>query len=58
LGTTQSTFDAGVKAWEDSEECKKLRGSLMTNTIPDKITKIVAFVCCTISGRKTTKRDA
>lgn len=50
LEATQEAFDAGIKAWEDSDECKRIKAALMTSTIPDKITKVVAFACCTMAG--------
>lgn len=50
LEATQEAFDAGIKTWEDSEECKRITAALMASTIPDRITKVVAFACCTMSG--------
>lgn len=43
-------FRSGLKAWEDSEECKKLTNALMTNPFPDKVTKIIAFACGSMPG--------
>lgn len=48
----QGAFDAGVKAWEGSEECKRITAALLASTIPDKITKVIAFACCTVSSHE------
>lgn len=50
MEATQEALNAGVKAWINSEECKSITAALMASTIPDKITKIIAFACCTWSG--------
>lgn len=52
LKATREAFDAGVKTWENSEDYKKITAALMASTIPDKITKVIAFACCTMSGRE------
>lgn len=48
LEATKKGFDTGVKAWQDSEECRKLTSALMEHTTPDKMTKLVAFACGTM----------
>lgn len=53
----QETFDAGVKVWEESEECKALRSFLDSTPLP-KVTNIVAFACSTISGEKDRRLGA
>lgn len=50
LETFQMAFRGGVKAWKDSRECKKLTDALMIHTIPDKVTKIIAFACGPMPG--------
>lgn len=46
---TQEAFDAGVKAWEVGDECKRLVAALMPSALPEKITKVVAFACSSLS---------
>lgn len=43
-------FRSGVKAWKDSEDCKRLTHALAINTFPDQITKIIAFACGSMPG--------
>ncbi|KAG6364190.1 hypothetical protein INS49_005788 [Diaporthe citri] len=50
MKATREALDAGVKAWINSEECKRITAALMASTIPGKITKVIAFACCTLSG--------
>lgn len=38
---------------EASEECNRLSAALMAIKVPDKITKVVAFACCTLSGHES-----
>ncbi|KAL1863907.1 hypothetical protein Daus18300_008056 [Diaporthe australafricana] len=56
LQATKEAFDAGVKAWEDSEECRKLTSALMEHTTPDNITKILAFACGSILDNDLDQR--
>lgn len=44
----QAAFDAGVKAWEASEDCQQLRALFQTVPLP-KVNKIVAFACSTMA---------
>ncbi|KAK4033147.1 hypothetical protein C8A01DRAFT_40402 [Parachaetomium inaequale] len=44
LEDIQNAFLAGVRAWEDSEDCQRLRSFFEKASLP-KITKIVAFAC-------------
>ena len=46
----QVAFNAGVKAWEDTEECERLTAALLASAIPDKITKVIAFILKYVSG--------
>lgn len=57
LEATQEAFDAGIKAWKDSDECKRMKAALMTSTIPDKITKVVAFGCSTMSDHEVDEQS-
>lgn len=50
LDTIQRAFSGGLKAWEDSGECKKLTDAMMINTFPDNVTKIIAFACGSMPG--------
>ncbi|KAL2276788.1 hypothetical protein FJTKL_00449 [Diaporthe vaccinii] len=50
LKATREALDAGVKAWENSEECKRITAALTASTILNKVTKVIAFACCTNSG--------
>ncbi|ROW09149.1 hypothetical protein VPNG_05775 [Cytospora leucostoma] len=50
LETVQEVFRAGIKAWEDSEDCRRLSLALTAPGIPGSITKVVAFACSTIAG--------
>lgn len=52
LKATREAFDAGVKIWKNSEDCKNVTAALMACPIPDKITKVVAFACFSMSGRE------
>lgn len=52
LKATREALGDGVKAWESSEECQRITAALMASAIPGKITKIIAFACCTMSGRE------
>ncbi|KAJ4289285.1 battenin CLN3 protein [Collariella sp. IMI 366227] len=53
----QETFDAGVKAWDGSEECKTLLAFLDNTPLP-KVTNVVAFACSTISGERDRRLRA
>jgi hypothetical protein len=44
----QNAFLAGAKAWEESEDCRRLRSFFEKVPLP-KITKIVGFACSSIS---------
>ncbi len=44
----QAVFDVGIKAWEASEECQRLRSVLETTRLP-KITKVIAFANSTMA---------
>lgn len=50
LEATEKALYAGVKAWEASEECKRLTTALMASKTPDKITKVIAFACANFSS--------
>ncbi|GAB1312677.1 hypothetical protein MFIFM68171_02887 [Madurella fahalii] len=49
LDVVQSALDATIRAWEESEDCRRLRSSLETALLP-RITKIVAFACSTMAA--------
>ncbi|KAK4121907.1 hypothetical protein N657DRAFT_647404 [Parathielavia appendiculata] len=50
VANLREAFAAGVKSWEDSEDCKDLRSLLETRDrrLP-KVSKIVAFACSTMA---------
>lgn len=50
LKATREALDAGVKAWDSSEECERIAAALTASTILNKVTKVIAFACCTMSG--------
>jgi hypothetical protein len=51
----RAAFDAGIKAWEETEDCKCLR-SLFDAAAPlPKVSKIVAFACSTMAGYKKSQ---
>jgi hypothetical protein len=54
VGDLQRAFDAGVKSWEDSEDCKRLR-SLFATTPAPRVNKVVAFACSTMADDKETR---
>jgi hypothetical protein len=42
--TVQTAWEAAVKTWEDSEDCKQLRSLFQVVPLP-RVNKIVAFAC-------------
>ncbi|KAL2020086.1 hypothetical protein VTK56DRAFT_8890 [Thermocarpiscus australiensis] len=47
----QRAFEAGIKQWEASEDCRRLRAVLETALLP-RVNSIVAFACSTMSAKK------
>ncbi|KUI72203.1 hypothetical protein VM1G_07648 [Cytospora mali] len=56
LDLTRELFHAGIKTWEASEGCKRLRSAVETASIPGPITKIIAFANSTFSKNDESRR--
>lgn len=46
----QAAFDDGIRRWEGSPECRRLR-DLLDAALPPKVGKIVAFACSTMTAK-------
>ncbi|KAK4102442.1 hypothetical protein N658DRAFT_523031 [Parathielavia hyrcaniae] len=54
----RDNFTAGIQSWEESEDGKRLRSQLSERSDSLlKVTKIVAFACCTMAGRNGVARQ-
>ncbi len=54
----QNAFEEGVKQWEGSPSCHRLRG-LIDAVVPPRVTlsNIVAFACCSMSVKSRQERS-
>ncbi|KAK7697275.1 hypothetical protein SLS64_013709 [Diaporthe eres] len=56
LKATREALDAGVKSWESSEECERITAALTASTTLNKVTKVIAFACCTMSRSEAVQK--